>query len=152
MTSFSASSCQRTRAQRQTISINRTALARLVEPHEFIALESCDDEEGFPFWLAKAQGPATRYTGHAKTVDGVKFVNGGWYIKLQYYERFPPSSTDTFRLSPKVWTENAEGVIHRQVPVNVVPGRVTRSSTGIGHIVSLTEDTLATLGDCPSLG
>ncbi len=30
------------------------------------------------------------YRGSKKIVDGVTFVDGGYYISLRYYERFPP--------------------------------------------------------------
>ncbi len=43
-----------------------------------------DDEEGFRWWLAKAEGPAraVQYTGRKKTENGVTFVDGGYYISL----------------------------------------------------------------------
>jgi hypothetical protein len=57
----------------------------------------------------KRRVPLFQYTGRKKTENGVTFVDGGYYISLGHYERFPPSSPDTFELSAKVWTENAEG-------------------------------------------
>ena len=87
--------------------------------------------KGF-WWLAKAEGPAVQYTGRKKTENGVTFVDGGYsnYISLRYYERFPPSSPDSFKLSAKVWTENsnAEGLISRQVAVS--DASVRRSARG----------------------
>jgi len=118
MTLKAASQVSKTRGLRTTMSMSRVKLAKAAQPGECIAMESADDEEGFRWWLAKAEGPAVQYTGRKKTENGVTFVDGGYYISLRYYERFPPSSPDTFKLSAKVWTENAEGLISRQVAVS----------------------------------
>ncbi len=47
------------------------------------------------------------------------FVDGGYYISLRYYERFPPNSPDISH----IYKENAEGVISRSVTVNEVAVR-----------------------------
>ena len=94
----------------QTISANRLSMAKLVQPDEFVAMKACDDDEGSSFWLIRAKQRAWKYTGPTKIEDGVRFVRGGWYIYVQYYERFSSQSQDTFRLSPRVWSENMEGV------------------------------------------
>ena len=73
--------------------------------------------------LARAEGPAECYRGSKKTVDGVTFVDGGYYISLRYYERFPPNSPDIFKLSAHIYKENAEGVISRSVTVTEVAVR-----------------------------
>ena len=46
---------------------------------------------------------------------GRPFVPGGYYITVRYYERFPPSSLSSFQLNDTKWTENAEGIISRNV-------------------------------------
>jgi hypothetical protein len=107
--------------------MDRIKLAKAAQPGECIAMESAD-EEGFRWWLAKAESPAVQYTGRKKTENGVTFVDGGYYISLRYYKRFPPCSPDTFKLSAKVWTENAEGLISRQVAVS--DASVRRSARG----------------------
>ena len=63
------------------------------------------------------------YRGSKKIVDGVTFVDGGYYISLRYYERFPPNSPDIFKLSAHIYKENAEGVISRSVTVTEVAVR-----------------------------
>ncbi len=88
------------------------------QPGECIAMESADDEEGFRWWLAKAEGPAVQYTGRKKTENGVTFVDGGYYISLRYCERFPPSSPDTFKLSAKVWKTQIDDV---HIPSSAIP-------------------------------
>ena len=114
-----ASACVKTR-NRRTMSLARVKLAAAVTPGEVIAMESADDAEGFLWWLARAEGPAECYRGSKKTVDGVTFVDGGYYISLRYYERFPPNSPDIFKLSAHIYKENAEGVISRSVTVTEV--------------------------------
>ena len=123
-------------------------MATSVQADEIIAFESADDD--FRFWLARAAGPATVYSGPKKTENGVNFVSGGLYITVQYYERFPPSSLTTFKLSPQVWVENAEGVISRQVPVTHITGRHTRQSHS-AQLLTLSADACNALNDMPSL-
>ncbi len=53
----------------------------------------------------------------------VTFVDGGYYISLRYYERFPPNSPDILKLSAHISKENAEGVISRSVTVTEVAVR-----------------------------
>ena len=147
----------KTRGRRTTISMDRIKLAKAAQPGECIAMESADDEEGFRWWLAKAEGPAVQYTGRKKTENGVTFVDGGYYISLRYYERFPPSSPDTFKLSAKVWTENAEGLISRQVAVSDASFR--RSARGnasslpspLPLIVTMDDAERTRLDDLPTL-
>jgi hypothetical protein len=57
--------------------------------------------------------------GSWKANYGRKLVRGGWYIEVRYYERFPTTSPSIFKLGSKVQKENAEGVIARNVPVEV---------------------------------
>ena len=78
---------------------------------KIIALESANDAEGFLFWLARAEGPAQKWTGEKKTKNGVEFVKQGYYITIRYYERFPPSCPSTFKLSSQSWTVDAEGAL-----------------------------------------
>ena len=110
-----ATAATKTRSQRTAISMERVRLARAVASDEVIALESADDSEGFSFWLALAEGPAFVYTGQKKFENGRSFVPGGYYITVRYYERFPPSSPSSFQLNDTKWTENAEGIISRNV-------------------------------------
>ncbi len=105
------------------MSLARVKLAAAVIPSEVIAMESADDAEGFLWWLARAEGPAECYRG-SKTVDGVTFVDGGYYISLRSYESFPPNFPDSFKLSAHIYKENAEGVISRSVTV-------TKSLSGV---------------------
>lgn len=82
-------------------------------------MESADDPLGFSFWLALADGPAFKYQGPRKTVDGRELIPGTWYIKVRYYDRFPRTSASTFKLSNDTYTENAEGLISRRVAAEV---------------------------------
>ena len=139
------------------MTMDRVNLAKAAQPGECIAMESADDEEGFRWWLAKAEGPAVQYTGRKKTENGVTFVDGGYYISLRYYERFPPSSPDTFKLSAKVWTENAEGLISRQVAVSdasvrrSVRGNASSLATPLPLIVTMDDAERTRLDDLPTL-
>jgi hypothetical protein len=56
--------------------LDRVELAQAAQPGECIVMESADDEEGFRWWLAKAEGPAVQYTGRKKTENGDVC---GWY-------------------------------------------------------------------------
>ena len=92
MTSTPASAGAHTRSQRSAVSALRRKLAKDCKVDEIIAMESCDDLEGFPFRLARADGPAFQYQGPRKTENGRTFIPNTWYIKVQYYERFPVDS------------------------------------------------------------
>ena len=75
-------------------------------------------------------------------MDGVKFLPGGHYIKVRYYERYPPTSPSNFKLTSRVWTawtENAEGVIFVNVPIVQKP--VRRSGRGHASSASLVAET-----------
>jgi hypothetical protein len=141
------------------MSMDRVKLAKAAQP------ENADDEEGCRWWMAKAsEGPAVHYvTGRKKTENGVSltFVDGGYYISLPNYERFSPSSPDTFKLSAKVWTENAEGLISRQVAVSnasrICPSLCTRQCLFFGISFKFTSDCdngqrrRTRLGDLPTV-
>jgi hypothetical protein len=154
MTKRVASAGAKTRTQRTEVSALRRQIAQKCQPEEVIAMESCDDPDGFSFWLARALGPAFKYTGPAKTEDGRKFVPGTWYIKVRYYDRFPVDSASTFKLGDQVQTENAEGVIARQIRTM---GHFVRRSARVVHnrqpsgIISLDADQIHLLNDLPSL-
>ena len=85
----------------------------------------------------------------SRTVDGVSFQSGGYYITVQYYERFPPSSTCIFKLSSRKYTVDDEGVIARNVRV-VATGRRSRGRTE-RTIITLASDQCRELIDIPSL-
>ena len=97
--------------------------------------------------------------GQEEEENGVTFVDGGYYsyISLRYYERFPPSSPDTFKLSAKVWTENAEGLISRQVAVSdasvrrSVRGNASSLATPLPLIVTMDDAERTRLDDLPTL-
>ena len=76
-------------------------------------MESASDPLSFSFWLAFADGPAFKYQGPHKTVDGRELIPGTWYIKVRYYDRFSRTSASTFKLSNDTYTENAEGLCGR---------------------------------------
>ena len=81
---------------------------------EYVALESKDDKEGFPFWLAQVTRPAWQHTGaRAVTEHGVKLKKAGWYIEVQFLERFPATSETIFRE-----VIDAEAVVARQVQLS----------------------------------
>ena len=145
----------KTRSQRTVISMERVKLARAVAPAEVIALESADDAEGFSFWLALAEGPAFTHTGPKKTENGRSLVPGGYYITVCYYERFPPSSPSTFKLSDTKWTENAEGVISRQVSFSRSQvrrsARAGPSDRNPPKVIILSKDEQTRLHEKPSL-
>ena len=116
-------------------------------------MESCDDPQGFSFWLARASGPAFKYTGPVrppKTEDGRKFVPNTWYIEVSYFDRFPVDSASTFKLGDQVQIENAEGVIARQIPTVTPPlRRCARSSAHSSTIINAEQ--IQKLNDVPSL-
>ena len=143
MTSSAASTRSISRSQRSVISSDRQRLAKGVRPNELIAMESADDEEGFRFWLATAVEGAFQYRGAHKVVDGRKMVPGGWYIKIQYYDRYPATSESTFKLGSQISVENAEGVISRNVQKNAL--RATRRSQAT--VISLAAEEIQRLND-----
>ena len=117
MTSSAASVLAATRTQRSVISSQRQRLARGAAVGEIIAMQSADDSEGFSFWLARVESVAYQHADNISDNHGRKFVRGGWYIGVRYYERFPTTSPSIFKLGSQVLKENAEeGVIARNVP------------------------------------
>ena len=88
-----------------------------------IAMESADDAQGFSFWLARAKGPAYKHTGEREEKDGRTLIPNTWYIDVCYYERFPLNSPSSFKFAEKMYTENAEGVIARNIAVQRVQAR-----------------------------
>ena len=118
-------------------------------------MESADDPLGFSFWLALADGPAFKYQGPRKTVDGRELIPGTWYIKVRYYDRFPRTSASTFKLSNDTYTENAEGLISRRVAAEVRQvrrsGRRSNQQPEQHRILSLSAQEIERLDDLPSL-
>jgi len=156
MSSTPAAAGLSTRGQRAEISKQRRDMAKSVLSGEVISLESADDPEGFTFWLARAEGPAQKYTGPAKMENGRKYVPNTWYIRVRYYNRFPVTSHTTFKLSSEELLENAEGVTARKVKCTV-PQPARRSARGSGRpnappsLISLAEDEVRRLEDIPAL-
>jgi hypothetical protein len=110
----------RVKSQRQLESERRQQMAQDCQALEYVALESKDDTEGFPFWLAQVTRRAWKHTGApAVTVHGVQLKKGGWYIEIQFLERFPATSETMFRADPESpWVIDAEGVVAREVQVS----------------------------------
>ena len=140
------------RSQRSRVSDERRREAKLCERGEFVALESKDNEDGFTFWLAQVSGVAYQYCGSKTTKDGVVLKPGGWYISVVIYDRFPASSSSTFRSCVQSWTVDAEGVVVRNV---VVQGKESRrstrsrasSSSGEAQMVRMEEDEVKRIED-----
>ena len=101
---------------------------------DVLALESADDELGFSWWLAVVTRAPFQHQGKAQTTEaGEKLVNNGWYLGVQFYERTPPSSDDTFQLSAQEMLIDAEGVIFSSSSLllePVRPERVLRARPG----------------------
>jgi hypothetical protein len=134
---------------RRAISAKRQAMAQACGPFERIALEAADDDEGFSFWLAMTTqlGGAFTYRGASKTVDGVRFRDGGQYITVRLLERFPPDCPTTFKLEADEWTIDAEAVIARNVILQGQGMRlrtrgksVTETSNQVGALFVLGQD------------
>ena len=79
MTLKAASQVSKTRGLRTTMSMSRVKLAKAAQPGECIAMESAYDEEGFRWWLAKAEGPAVQYTP-GQEEDGEWCDVCGWWL------------------------------------------------------------------------
>ena len=162
MTSSAASVLAATRTQRSAslsvISSQRHRLARGAAVGEIIAMQSADDSEGFSFWLARVESVAYQHADENSTDNhGRKFVRGGWYIEVRYYERFPTTSPSIFKLGSQVQKENAEGVIARNVPVEVQTFRRSARAAPASvpnqpaPVISLAAEQAAKLDDLPSL-
>ena len=94
---------------------------------DVVALESADDEHGFSWWLAVVTRAPFQHKGKTQTTAaGVKLIEKGWYLAVQYYERTPPSSVDTFQLSAMEMIIDAEGVIFASASLRVEPARPQR--------------------------
>ena len=81
---------------------------------------------------------------------GRLLIPGGWYIKVCYFDRFPPTSVSTFKLNPETYIENAEGVISRNVAVVDPRRRSTRRAVSAQHratLISLTPNEIQRLDD-----
>ena len=150
-----ASAVVRTRGQRFEISKQRQTLARQCKMGEIIAMESAEDVDGFSFWLARVEGVAYKYTGPQKTEHGRTFVPNTWYIKVRYFDRYPRTSSSTFKLGTQTHAENVEGVISRSVQhadaAQGVRRSARRSSSSAPPVISLTAQTIEGLNDAPSL-
>ena len=121
-----------------------------------IAMESADDAQGFSFWLARAKGPAYKHTGEREEKDGRTLIPNTWHIDVCYYERFPLNSPSTFKFAEKMYTENAEGVIARNIAVQRVQARRSaRLNAGqrplCPRVITLGDDEIERLNDMPSL-
>ena len=115
----------KTRGQRALVSAQRCALAQECDVGEIMAMESADDQEGFSFWLARVEKKAYKHQGPKTVQDGRTLIPNTWYIGLRYYDRFPTTSSSTFKLGQETHDENAEGVIARTFPFQA-SGRASR--------------------------
>lgn len=122
------------RSAKATLDSKRRNLAKSAVVNQLIALESADDEQGFNWWLAVVSGTAFQHKGKACTTSaGVKLVKDGWYLSVKYYERIPPTSTDSFVLDQKSeMVIDAEGVIFTGSCLALEPARAMRSRGAAG--------------------
>jgi len=80
-----------------------------------------------------------------------------WYIEVRYSERFPTTSPSIFKLGSQVQKENAEGVLARNVPVEVQTFRRSARAAPASvpnqpaPVISLAAEQAAKLDDLPSL-
>ena len=105
-----------------------------------LALESADDEHGFSWWLAVVTRAPFQHKGKTQTTAAsVKLIEKGWYLAVQYYERTPPSSVDTFQLSALEMVIDAEGVIFASPSLlePARPQRVLRAARGERSVQAL---------------
>ena len=116
------------RSAKATLDSKRRNLAKSAVVNQLIALESADDEQGFNWWLAVVSGTAFQHKGKACTTSaGVELVKDGWYLSVKYYERIPPTSTDSFVLDQK-----SEMVIFTGSCLALEPARAMRSRRAAG--------------------
>ena len=94
---------------------------------DVLALESAYDELGFSWWLAVVTRAPFQHQGKAQTTEA------GEKLGVQFYDRTPPSSDDTFQLSAQEMLIDAEGVIFSSSSLllePVRPERVLRARPG----------------------
>lgn len=111
------------RSQSSRISLDLRMITCAYRAGEFIALEGKNDADRFLVWLAKAEGPATKRTCSVK--DGVTLKRGNYYITVIMHDRFPASSTRTFKAHADSWIVDAEDFITRAVRCNACCGAKT---------------------------
>ena len=111
---------RKVRSQRELISEERQKMAKECLAREYVSLESKNDKEGFPFWVARVTKPAWQHVGAAtRTEHGVKLTRGGWYMEVQWLERFPATSETMFQEWMQApWVVDVEGVVAREVQVS----------------------------------
>ena len=143
---------------RAVISKQRREICKRVREGDVIALESADDANGFFFWLARADGSMFKHAGERKHANGIILKRGGYYIKVRHYDRFPSTSSNTFKLSNQIVTIDAEGVICKDVNVGNVHVRrsnrshaSSRSAGSVAPIITIASDDIARLNDIPRL-
>jgi hypothetical protein len=91
-------------------------------------------------WLAVVTRAPFQHKGKTQTTAaGVKLIEKGWYLAVQYYERTPPSSVDTFQLSALEMVIDAEGVIFASPSLlePARPQRVLRAARGERSVQAL---------------
>jgi hypothetical protein len=91
-------------------------------------------------WLAVVTRAPFQHKGKTQTTAaGVKLIEKGWYLAVQYYERTPPSSVDTFQLSALEMVIDAEGVIFASPSLlePARPQRVLRAARGARSVPAL---------------
>ena len=127
------------RSAKSNLDARRRELARGAALGQLVALESADDEQGFTWWLAVVSGVAFQHVGKAATTKGgVKLVKDGWYLSVKFYERSPPTSSDTFLLDNKnEMMIDAEGVIFTSSSLALQPARAQRSRCAAPSLMRL---------------
>ena len=92
--------------------------------------------------LAKVTEVASKQTKRmqSSTLDGMWLNPRCWHLKVQYYNRTPTDSSDTFVLCQDVYTINCEGVIGDESvlqgelqPLRQSRSRKRRRSTRLSH-------------------
>ena len=133
-----ASAVARTRGQRSQISQKRQKLAQAVQADEIIAMESANDSEGFRFWLARAEGPATKYQGDRIHSRGL-------------FRTLPLELSLHFQLGQERYLE-CRGCDFTQVSVQPdLVQRSLRSVSTVRRVISLDPEEIERLNDLPSL-
>jgi hypothetical protein len=104
----------KSRSRKTQGSLNRQTLAKEAKVGQVIALESANDENGFPYWLAVVTRAVFMNTTRGKARHGLK-MKKGYYMDVQILDRNPNSSelNPKFKLKEKeIYTVNAEGVVY----------------------------------------
>ena len=96
----------KTRTTKAIDSDKRRKLARVAVPGQFLAVENPDKSDPCKFWLAKVQGRAFQHKGASKVVNGVRFVDKGYYIEIHVFKPKMSRMDGTFNFQ---WDRNPYG-------------------------------------------